>query len=102
MGSAATVAAFKARAEDAENWRGRASCKDMDTRIFYEPRTRAEIALQTCARCPVRSECLEYGLTVDNDLGVRWGIFGGLLPEDRKRMMGKHKRHIMLGVGEDG
>jgi hypothetical protein len=45
---------------------------------------------------------LEYGLTVDNDLGVRWGIFGGLLPEDRKRMMGKHKRHIMLGVGEDG
>ena len=31
-----------------------------------------------CARCPVRRECLEYGIDED------YGIWGGSLPSERK------------------
>jgi WhiB family redox-sensing transcriptional regulator len=39
-------------------------------------------AKSICAMCDVRAECLEYALT--NGLGS--GVYGGLLPVDRRRL----------------
>lgn len=40
-------------------------------------------AKEMCATCPVRNQCLEYALRNDE----RWGVWGGLLPEERQRLM---------------
>lgn len=39
-------------------------------------------ARQMCARCEVSAECLDEALAGDE----RWGIWGGLLPEERKAL----------------
>ena len=40
------------------------------------------IAKSVCAACSVREECLEYAL----DTNQQWGIWGGLLPRERRRI----------------
>jgi WhiB family redox-sensing transcriptional regulator len=41
-----------------------------------------------CGQCPVRIDCLKYAL--DNRITV--GLYGGLLPEDRERVLLKRRR----------
>lgn len=42
-------------------------------------------AIQVCASCPVRAECLRYAMTTD----IRHGVWGGLSPYSRQAL--KHK-----------
>lgn len=64
-------------------WQDRAECRgDPDPDAWYvtpmHPERRAH-ALEVCARCPVSWECLSFALDRDD----RWGIWGGVLPEER-------------------
>lgn len=76
----------------AESWAELAACRDMGPEAFYrvatpgpgsaDRRDEAEVAAKaTCARCPVRVECLEYAVAN----GETHGIWGGLTPEERDR-----------------
>tara|TARA_R110000868_G_scaffold241295_3_gene495882 strand:+ start:358 stop:621 length:264 start_codon:yes stop_codon:yes gene_type:complete len=38
-------------------------------------------AVSICNKCPATVECLKEGMREDN---INWGIWGGLLPEQRK------------------
>ena len=69
------------------DWQLRALCHGRTSLFFVErnsdnrkqpllPAERKAKAL--CARCPVRRECLEYGIEED------YGIWGGTLPSERK------------------
>ena len=63
------------------SWERHAACKGMDIRIFFVTKgsmwgTRE--AKATCARCPVRSECLAAHVHEHH------GIFGGLSPKQRR------------------
>lgn len=73
---------------DTTDWRERAACRDEDPELFFPvtevgPGARqADEAKSVCARCPVRTRCLEYA--IDNGLNV--GVFGGLTEAERNSL----------------
>ena len=64
-------------------WREDAACRDLDTNIFFpESDEDAGPALDACATCPVREECLEFALVTHQDDGV----WGGMTETERRRL----------------
>jgi WhiB family redox-sensing transcriptional regulator len=65
------------------DWRRLAACRGMDPDLFFPLRGEAgDLAVATCASCPVRGECSAYALTH----GERFGVWGGLSESGRKRL----------------
>jgi WhiB family redox-sensing transcriptional regulator len=72
-----------------EAWRDRAACRDLGPEMFFHERGTSdyEDARQVCASCPVRINCLDYALRCEPVVGGhRLGMWGGLLPRERKRL----------------
>lgn len=69
-----------------EYWRDRAACKDLPTEWFF-PEIGGEKYFvkgkEVCKICAVRTPCLELAKDFINS-GDRYGLFGGLTPNDRK------------------
>lgn len=65
-------------------WMRDAACKGMDPALFFVegagPAKNKAVAV--CARCPVRTECLEYAI----ELGEQHGIWGGVGRDIRNRV----------------
>jgi WhiB family redox-sensing transcriptional regulator len=54
--------------------------------LFYSDLpSEQKVAKALCFSCPVQTECLQAAL----DNNERFGIWGGLLPAERKRLKGK-------------
>jgi hypothetical protein len=75
-------------------WHRKASCRgkaDADFDPFFPPRGgSAELearAYSLCRFCPVRQECLDYALAHD----IQDGIWGGMKPMQRKRLVHHEK-----------
>jgi len=75
------------RAEKLDDaWRRRASCRGLETDLFFPPGTAGsswvalDEAKRVCADCPVQQECLVWAVAA----GVDDGIWGGLTPEERR------------------
>jgi WhiB family redox-sensing transcriptional regulator len=75
--------------EPHNDWRAHAACKGVDPELFFssediaDKRERVEreaAAKSICLRCTVRPECLEYAIAA----GERYGIWGGLNPQERR------------------
>ncbi len=73
-------------------WQHRAACRGADSAWFFAPNyfekryqknAREAKAKAVCARCPVRTECLEYALRV----GESHGIWGGQNEMERRSML---------------
>lgn len=65
------------------DWRDFALCAETDPESFFpEKGGSTRDAKRTCRSCEVRAECLEYALETDE----RFGIYGGLSPEQRRRI----------------
>lgn len=65
-----------------ERWYHRAACKGMDTEIFYPvsiKREHAQEALEICATCPVRAECLADAV----ESADAWAVLGGTTATER-------------------
>lgn len=68
-------------------WQGAAACRNGDLGMFFAPtveadharRARVAGAKAVCARCPVSVACLQDAL----DRNERFGVWGGLTPEER-------------------
>jgi WhiB family redox-sensing transcriptional regulator len=64
--------------KEREAWRRRASCKDLDTDLFFPigetgPAVeQTEAAKAVCRACPVQAPCLEYALVTNEQAGI-WG-----------------------------
>lgn len=79
--------AFTARLPDPVtdewDWQRHAACRGMDVTAFFHPRgergvpwrEREERAKRVCAQCPVRRECLDYSMSVEEPFGT-WGGVG--------------------------
>ena len=73
-------------------WQDTAACRDAPPDLFFGPEgeqqhqkpAREAEAKTVCARCPVRTACLDYALAS----GIRFGVFGGT-GEDERRLMGR-------------
>lgn len=72
-----------------EDWRHDAACRDEDPELFFPVSEVGPGARQTaeakavCARCPVRTRCLDYAL----DNGLDFGIFGGTTETERRNLL---------------
>lgn len=72
---------------DTQPWRRAALCAQIgDTNLWFPEisGTHSVPALATCAKCPVRDECLQYAIDEDLD-----GIWGGTTRIQRLRMVGR-------------
>jgi len=70
------------------DWQHQAACRDR-TADFYPPmrperkderRVREHRAKLVCASCPVRTQCLDHAIAVDE----RYGVWGGLTQDERR------------------
>lgn len=76
-------------------WHDHAACNGDDLHLFYDHEgetrhardIREALARQLCGWCPVRDDCLTHALTYPE----RYGIWGGLDPDERRRE--KHNRN---------
>jgi len=72
-------------------WRKRSACKGQSSRAadpwYPEDDDYSQestwIARTICASCPVREMCLEYAI----ETGQQHGIWGGLDPEERRKVV---------------
>ena len=64
------------------SWTTDAKCRGVNTDLFFVSpsavRQIEKIKQKYCRQCPVREECLEYGIKTDSD-----GIFGGMTRDER-------------------
>jgi WhiB family transcriptional regulator, redox-sensing transcriptional regulator len=72
-------------------WQEVGACRNGPASDFYPPMhterkherlARERRAKSVCASCPVRVECLEHAIAVDE----RYGIWGGLNQEERRTL----------------
>lgn len=76
------------------SWRWRAACRREDPELFfpigYSEAFAAEVekAKAICGACPVRGECLLDALGRPE----RYGIFGGMTPEERAKQRRRNRR----------
>jgi hypothetical protein len=63
--------------DDQVSWTEKASCKDLDTSMFFELYEKDADMAKTidniCLSCPVAKECFEYGCSSNS-----WGLWGGV------------------------
>ncbi|HVM67315.1 MAG TPA: WhiB family transcriptional regulator [Acidimicrobiales bacterium] len=71
-----------------ECWRANAACAEVDSDLFFPvgvtgpaiPQIAAAKAV--CARCGVRSECLEFAIVTNQE----YGVWGGTSEEERRAL----------------
>lgn len=65
-------------------WQDDAACAETDPEAFSPNKGGSTREAKTvCAVCPVVAECLEYALAN----GERFGVWGGLGPMERRRLL---------------
>lgn len=73
-------------------WREKAACVGKQEFFFNDFRPSAvREAKKICASCPVRMECLEYGLA-----HIEYGIWGGYTANERKRLRRARRDSLRL------
>ena len=77
-----------------ETWMGQAACRGLDPNMFFpEEGVSARGAKNICfEQCPVRLQCLEYGLK------ERGGIWGGFTHKERVKIKAQIKKEGRKGV----
>lgn len=63
------------------DWMSRAACIGLDPELFFPVETAGGAeAVQVCASCPVRTECLAHAVATD----ARHGVWGGVREAERQ------------------
>lgn len=74
---------------DVAAWRRDGACLDEDPELFFAgDNASVAAAKQVCARCPVRPECLETALAVNE----MHGVWGGMAEAERRRLIRQRRR----------
>lgn len=81
----------------------RASCKGLDTNLFYLMRTDLleenlgyNNLRRICFNCPIQRECLQIGTSLE-----RYGFWGGLADEERTAIYENRQGKIMFRLKRD-
>jgi WhiB family transcriptional regulator, redox-sensing transcriptional regulator len=86
----------------AMGWQFRAACRGEESALFFAPNyferreqknAREVRAKAICARCPVRTECLEYALRIREP----HGIWGGLNEFERRTLLRTRGQRLHAG-----
>lgn len=72
-----------------QDWQLQAACRGLDVALFYS-NEEADVAaaLQVCARCPVREQCLEVAMLQRE----AFGTWGGTTEAERRRIFRRERR----------
>lgn len=79
-----------------EDWRKQALCKDRHIDLWYPPLDTDvpdnyyQISRAVCRQCPVWRECLDDGVN------ERWGMWGGLTPQERTALTSENPKSSVL------
>lgn len=69
-------------------WIDHALCAQVGTDLFFPEAGSSVIpAKRVCAKCTVRTECLESALAEEEDGGHLYGVRGGMSPRQRRDLM---------------
>jgi hypothetical protein len=81
----------------------RASCRGIDTDLFYEHKTGLEERGLTmnhlrriCMACPIQRDCLTIGVAHE-----QFGFWGGLSEEERRHMHARKESKALLNLRRD-
>ncbi|MFD9127115.1 WhiB family transcriptional regulator, partial [Kitasatospora sp. NPDC059571] len=85
---------------------GRPACRRADSALFFHPagergaphQERDDAAKRVCDDCPVRRPCLAYALAA----GERYGVWGGLTEDERRRLRVRLRRRSRQAPGLPG
>jgi WhiB family transcriptional regulator, redox-sensing transcriptional regulator len=70
-------------------WQDLGACREFSVESFYPPTDQdGDEAKAICFTCSVREQCLEFALAA----GERFGIWGGLNPQERRYLMARRLR----------
>ena len=81
------------------DWRHRAACLTEDPELFFPVGNTGPAIMQiaeakkVCARCEVRTECLQWAL----DAGQDHGVWGGHSEDERRAMKRRNARSRARG-----
>jgi WhiB family redox-sensing transcriptional regulator len=74
------------------DWRRLAACRSADPDLFFPVAGRGagqvKEAKALCGECQVRSQCLQYAITGDED----YGVWGGMTEDERRRASWRARR----------
>jgi WhiB family redox-sensing transcriptional regulator len=71
-----------------QEWQDRAACRTIPVELFFPPAEQeADDAKLICEACSVREPCLEFAIAA----GERFGIWGGLTPQERRSLVAKRR-----------
>lgn len=79
---------------DLWDWQRHAACRNLDSSMFFHPdgergvkrQRREDRAKAICADCPVRAECLDHSLRVEEPYGI-WGGVDEIERQARRRRL---------------
>lgn len=78
-----------------QDWRDQAVCVGVPSTVFFpempQMTTAWDVARRLCGSCPVREKCLEFALRYE-DLEDRWGMYGGLTPNERNLIRNERRK----------
>jgi WhiB family transcriptional regulator, redox-sensing transcriptional regulator len=78
-----------------EEWQDRAACRQTSVELFFPPAEHeVEEAKALCFTCEVQELCLEFALTA----GERFGVWGGLTPQERRSLVAKRRSRARAEV----
>ena len=76
-----------------QGWKLLGACRDRDTDLWFPEQNsnyrdrRVKTALDICAACPVRAECMDFAIRTN-----QVGIWGGTTERERKRIKNRYIR----------
>jgi len=86
-------------AENAAGWRELALCAQVDPELWFpesgQPNGKAKLV---CSWCDVRAECLAFALEANE----QYGVWGGLSPEERRRLRRRQREAASVAVEVEG
>jgi WhiB family redox-sensing transcriptional regulator len=68
-----------------DNWLEQAACRGKNTALFFPAQNSMREYRKICAKCPVRSQCLELGMS------EALGIWGGVSGRERRTIRIKRR-----------
>ncbi|MDQ3940938.1 MAG: WhiB family transcriptional regulator [Actinomycetota bacterium] len=81
-----------------EEWQDRAACKQVPVQLFFPPAEQeADEAKMVCAMCEVRQPCLEFAI----EAGERFGVWGGLTPQERRSLVAKRRSRARAAAADE-
>lgn len=86
-------------ASSAAGWREVALCAQVDPELWFpesgQPNGKAKLV---CGWCDVQAECLAFALRANE----QYGVWGGLSPEERRRLRRRQRESALVAVEVEG